>query len=154
MTDTPPSPDAKLKLPKPLACPFCGVLPVIELGKLGHCQLHGEPSQEVEIYCNSSRCPARPIVSDGDIYNVAKGTSDSTAYKQAALEALEKWNTRAAPETAAERDRLRAQVERLAEALNISVRAMQAPLDDWKGEVERHALDLANAALAAVRGLK
>ena len=37
--------------------------------------------------------------------------------------------------------------ERLHAALQLAVWAMRAPLDDWKGECERKALDAANAAL-------
>lgn len=33
------------------------------------------------------------------------------------------------------------------EALRLAVNAMRAPLDEWKGEVERKALDAAHAAL-------
>ena len=40
-----------------------------------------------------------------------------------------------------------AEVERLRAALILSVQAMRAPLDDWKGEVERMALDAAALAL-------
>lgn len=38
---------------------------------------------------------------------------------------------------------------RLREALECAVLAMRAPLDGWKGEVERKALDMARAALTA-----
>lgn len=34
------------------------------------------------------------------------------------------------------------------EALELAVQAMRAPLDDWKGELERKALDAARKALA------
>ena len=37
--------------------------------------------------------------------------------------------------------------ERLHAALQLAVWAMRAPLDDWKGECERKALDAANAAV-------
>jgi len=37
----------------------------------------------------------------------------------------------------------------LEDALRLAVDAMRAPLDDWKGVVERKALDAARAALAA-----
>jgi hypothetical protein len=37
--------------------------------------------------------------------------------------------------------------ERLHAALQLAVWAMRAPLDDWKGECERKALDAARAAL-------
>lgn len=48
----------------------------------------------------------------------------------------------------------RARDAAVAEALELSVLAMRAPLDDWKGEVERKALDVANAALAALAALR
>jgi len=40
-----------------------------------------------------------------------------------------------------------AQVEALRAALQLAMWAMRAPLDDWKGECERKALDAAHAAL-------
>ena len=50
----------------------------------------------------------------------------------------------------AEITRLRAEAEALRKALNVSIIAMRAPLDDWKGELERKALD-ACAAIAATK---
>jgi len=50
-------------------------------------------------------------------------------------------------ECAAEIHRLEAVNKRLLEALHLSVHAMRAPIDDWKGVVERSALDAANTAL-------
>lgn len=44
------------------------------------------------------------------------------------------------------KDELR-EAERLRAALTLAVQAMRAPLDGWKGELERKALDAANAAL-------
>lgn len=38
-------------------------------------------------------------------------------------------------------------IERLRAALQLAMWAMRAPLDDWKGECERKALDAAHAAL-------
>lgn len=49
-----------------------------------------------------------------------------------------------------ERDTLRAESERLRKALNTAMWAMRQPLDEWKGECERKALDEARAALAEV----
>lgn len=48
--------------------------------------------------------------------------------------------------------RLIAAAPALYEALLLAVDAMRAPLDDWKGVVERKALDAARAALAAATG--
>lgn len=45
---------------------------------------------------------------------------------------------------------LRAENERLRAALNTAMWAMRQPLDEWKGECERKALDEARAALAEV----
>ncbi len=42
---------------------------------------------------------------------------------------------------------LLAEVVKLRNALTLAVQAMRAPLDDWKGECERKALDAAHAAL-------
>jgi len=47
--------------------------------------------------------------------------------------------------------RLQADVLLLRDALGSSVHAMRAPLDDWKGEVERMALDFANDVLERTR---
>ena len=44
--------------------------------------------------------------------------------------------------------RLEDERDRLAAALREAVEAMKAPLDGWKGDVERRALDIARAALA------
>lgn len=41
---------------------------------------------------------------------------------------------------------------RLPESPWLSIHAMRAPFDDWKGELERKALDAANAALAGANG--
>lgn len=38
---------------KSLACPFCGATPHHGLGKVQHCQLHGEPFQDFSIWCPS-----------------------------------------------------------------------------------------------------
>lgn len=69
-----------------LPCPFCGRPPVVDQGKLMHCQLHGEPYQSIIIRCKTSDCPARPQVQGGDIHN--------EGWEQAKKKALEKWNTR------------------------------------------------------------
>ena len=39
-------------------------------------------------------------------------------------------------------------------ALTLAVQAMRAPLDDWKGELERKALDAAHAALGPNVGVE
>lgn len=44
---------------------------------------------------------------------------------------------------------LQARVADLEEGIILSIRAMRAPLDGWKGVVERVALDAANKALRA-----
>lgn len=56
---------------------------------------------------------------------------------------LEKWF----PLTAEELARLRKEADELRAALKLAMWAMRAPLDDWKGECERKALDAARAAL-------
>jgi hypothetical protein len=48
--------------------------------------------------------------------------------------------------------RLIAAAPELLEALKLAVQAMRAPMDEWKGEVERRALDTANAAIAKATG--
>jgi hypothetical protein len=45
------------------------------------------------------------------------------------------------------RTRMREDIEHLRAALILSVQAMRAPLDDWKGELERKALDAAALVL-------
>ena len=42
---------------------------------------------------------------------------------------------------------LLSEVQQLRDALALAVHAMRAPLDDWKGELERKALDAAALAL-------
>ena len=73
----------KIKL---LPCPFCGATPIWGRGKRGSCQLHGEPFQAVTIHCVVA-CPAKPMVSAGDIYNGGE--------HKARLEAAAIWNKRA-----------------------------------------------------------
>ena len=74
--------------PAPLPCPFCGSKPIVELGKLTSCQLHGEPSQAVVIRCKSNECRAKPSVSAGDKYNGGEA--------KARGEAITVWNKREA----------------------------------------------------------
>lgn len=49
----------------------------------------------------------------------------------------------------AERDALRARAEAVLNALNLAYDAMRAPIDDWKGVLERKAMDAYHAAIAA-----
>lgn len=67
-------------------CPFCGYRPSINLGKLTGCQLHGEPMQSVVIRCHWDKCPAKPSISAGDIYNGGR--------EKATAEAIAIWNHR------------------------------------------------------------
>lgn len=69
-------------------CPFCGGMPRVDLDKVTYCQLHGDPSQSVRVYCYHE-CPSRPSVSAGDAYNGGEA--------RARAEAIAAWNTRAAP---------------------------------------------------------
>ncbi len=71
---------------KLLPCPFCGSTPKIRHGKLGHCQLHGDPFQDIIVKCCNHNCVASPSVKAGDIYN---GGLDLARKK-----AVEKWNIR------------------------------------------------------------
>jgi hypothetical protein len=48
--------------------------------------------------------------------------------------------------------RLIAAAPDLLAALRLAQEAMRAPLDDWKGEIERKALDAARAAIAKAEG--
>lgn len=68
-------------------CPFCGGKPRVDLDKITYCQLHGEPSQTVRVYCYRSDCAAKPSVSAGDVYN-----GGETAARRVAIAA---WNRRA-----------------------------------------------------------
>ncbi len=52
--------------------------------------------------------------------------------------------------TPAEMRAMRLENERLRAAIEMSVRAMRAPLDGWKGELERAALDAARDALSTI----
>lgn len=76
-------PELKLK-----PCPFCGGIPRFDLGRREHCQLHGDVSQAVRLYCYHD-CPARPAVIAGDVYN---GGLDKAKAEAAAL-----WNKRFVP---------------------------------------------------------
>lgn len=75
---------SELKL---LPCPFCGAIPRVELGKKGHCSLHGEPFQPVVVRCATSDCPANPQVSAGDIFNGGRASAQAKA--------VTLWNRRA-----------------------------------------------------------
>lgn len=70
-----------------LPCPFCGGKPVVQDGKKGHCQLHGDPFQGMRIYCKTNGCPAHAGLERGDIYNGGK--------EKAREEAIAAWNRRA-----------------------------------------------------------
>jgi hypothetical protein len=48
--------------------------------------------------------------------------------------------------------RLIAAAPELLAALQMAIQAMRAPLDGWKGDIERSALDVANAAVAKATG--
>lgn len=63
------------------------------------------------------------------------------------------WEMRHARETALNDLHVK-RIAQLEAALQQSQHAMRAPLDDWKGEVERKALDAARAALRAHADLK
>ena len=56
------------------------------LGKKGHCQLHGDPYQAIEVYCFENYCPAKPKVAAGDVYNGGES--------KAREEAINLWNRR------------------------------------------------------------
>lgn len=72
-------------------CPFCGCRPKISLAKKTHCQLHGEPSQAILIYCDWKDCSAKPRIEAGNIYN---GIGDVLYRDKETKEAIEVWNTR------------------------------------------------------------
>lgn len=73
-------------------------------------------------------------------------TGPSKAVERSLPHEMVAWKA-AAEDLAAQRDALAHRVEQLEAALKQAVLAMRAPLDDWKGEVERAALDAARAAL-------
>ena len=66
------------------SCPFCKGEAKIFLGKLQHCQLHGEPFQYVLIKCKSGYHTCQ--VTGGDVYNGGR--------ELATEEAIKAWNTR------------------------------------------------------------
>ena len=78
-------------------CPYCGSIPYVDLGKQGSCQLHGEPFQAVLIHCKNYKCPAKPRVEAGDIYNGGN--------EKAWAKAIQLWNTRADDATLIEKVR-------------------------------------------------
>ncbi len=59
-------------------CPFCGKQPVLRKTKVRHCQLHGEPYQDVYVACASSQCFIKP-------------KTNEEVHKE---HALEQWNRR------------------------------------------------------------
>ena len=70
-----------------LPCPFCGGRPRVDLAKKTFCQLHGEPSQQVTVYCYHADCVSKPSVSAGDVFNGGEA--------QAREKAIAAWNRRA-----------------------------------------------------------
>lgn len=68
-------------------CPWCASRAKWKLDKVYHCQLHGEPSQSVIVYCDFHKCAAKPKAYGGDVYN---GGQNDARDKAAVL-----WNTRA-----------------------------------------------------------
>lgn len=68
-------------------CPFCGKQPYWGMGKLGHCQLHGEPMQSIIIYCKNPDCFVKPSMSYGDIHCGGEA--------RVRIEAARKWGYRA-----------------------------------------------------------
>lgn len=71
-----------------LPCPFCGGKPRVDLAKKTFCQLHGEPSQAVRVYCYHD-CPSRPSVEAGDTFNGGEAKARAVA--------IAAWNRRALP---------------------------------------------------------
>jgi len=87
-------PTAEVEAVALLPCPFCGSKPHHGLTKVKHCQLHGDPYQDYEIWC-PKHC-ARAVSCNRE-------------------QATSKWNTRS---TLSTKDReLAAENERLREAL-------------------------------------
>lgn len=112
-----------------LPCPFCGGKPRVDLAKKTFCQLHGEPSQAVKVYCYHD-CPARPSVESGDVFNGGEA--------KAREQAIAAWNRRApasVPEDVA------GVVERL---------RGYRPANEWGDPVQHTICDEAASALARV----
>ena len=76
---------------------ICGAGAFWQLGKLRHCQLHGEPYQSVFVKCTNSQCSYE--VEAGDVHNGGQELAFS--------EAVTVWNTRP------EEDRLNARIKEL-----------------------------------------
>lgn len=73
-------------------CPFCRKTPNIQLGKTGHCQLHGDPFQYAIVKCNNKSCLVKPSIQGiEDVYNVGKEKAFSSAAKN--------WNNSLKPQT-------------------------------------------------------
>lgn len=70
-------------------CPFCGSKPKLFLGKKRSCQLHGNPYQGIIIKCSNPYCIAKDGSEFGDVFDGGE--------QKARQEAVDKWNTRAAP---------------------------------------------------------
>lgn len=91
-----------------LPCPFCGGKPRVDLAKKIFCQLHGEPSQAVRVYCYHD-CPSRPSVEAGDTFNGGEAKARAVA--------IAAWNRRALPSAPAVEGVERELVERLEAAI-------------------------------------
>ena len=98
-----------------------------------------------QCYADSSRCTAKMVQCPNGDYVLASDhdfiidnlTEAGTGYSQQTLDAMVKERT----ELRAEIERLRAQLVEAERCLILARHAMRAPLDDWKGELERPALD-------------
>ena len=86
-------------------------------------------------------------MADGNITVTVNAWADEVAALVAEVKRLHAELRHAREGLTKGRTRMREDIERLRAALILSVQAMRAPLDDWKGEVERKALDAAALAL-------
>ena len=82
-----PQPEGDGGMSELLPCPFCGGRPRVDLAKKTFCQLHGEPSQQVTVYCYHVDCVSKPSVSAGDVFNGGEA--------QAREKVIAAWNRRA-----------------------------------------------------------
>lgn len=88
-----------------LDCPFCGRKPTFGLTKKTGCQMHGDPIQRVTLFCNNTKCEAKPFVTGGDRYSHGEtGAFFKEGEKQARDLAIKYWNTRIQPPEVSEDD--------------------------------------------------
>lgn len=118
-----------------LPCPFCDQKPIWKQDKIYYCQLHGEPSQSMIIFCNNSDCFSKPKVTAGDCYNHTKAEGFNVGKQKALKKAAERWNTRAITPNKDSQESFRANLQRNQEIFDMGVEHKGGHKDDSR-EIE------------------